>query len=47
MESINPESRDNPRIYPTAESIKKMEYFEDVDQETGLCDEVWTAVKSR
>ena len=47
MKKINPESRENPRIYPTPETIKKMEYLEDVGQETGLYDEVWTAAKAR
>jgi len=44
---IRKEDRENPAIYPTDEHIKKMEYLEDVDNDTRLYDEVWTAVKSR
>jgi len=47
MPEIVEESRKNPRIYPPAEQMKRMSYLEDVGDETGTYDEVWTAVKSR
>ena len=47
MPQIAEESRKNPRIYPSADELKKMNYLEDVGDATSLYDEVWTAVKSR
>jgi len=47
MPKITPEDRENPMIYPPHDQVKKMEYLEDVGNDTRLYDEVWTAVKSR
>jgi spermidine/putrescine transport system substrate-binding protein len=47
IKHISETSRKDVRIYPTAEQLKRMEYLEDVGSDTGLYDEVWTAVKSR
>ncbi len=44
---VNPDDRKSPVIYPGEEDIKKMEYLEDVGDDTRLYDEVWTSVKSR
>jgi spermidine/putrescine transport system substrate-binding protein len=44
---ITPEDRANPAIYPDEETMKGLEYIEDVGDSTRLYDEVWTAVKSR
>jgi spermidine/putrescine transport system substrate-binding protein len=47
MPKITPEDRENPMIYPPEDQIAKMEYLEDVGNDTQFYDEVWTAVKSR
>jgi spermidine/putrescine transport system substrate-binding protein len=47
MPKITPEDRENPMIYPPQEQVEKMEYLEDVGNDTRLYDEAWTAVKSR
>ncbi|MBI1783624.1 spermidine/putrescine ABC transporter substrate-binding protein [Candidatus Sumerlaeota bacterium] len=44
---IKPEDQKNTAIYPSEELMAKMEYLEDVGQDTRLYDEAWTAVKSR
>ena len=44
---IEPKDRENQAIYPSAEEMKKLEYLEDVGDDTRIYDEVWTAVKSR
>lgn len=44
---VNSDDRKNPAIYPTDEEIAKMEYLEDVGEDTRLYDEIWTSVKSR
>ena len=47
MPRINEEARSNPRVYPPADQMKRLNYLEDVGDATGVYDEVWTAVKSR
>lgn len=47
MEMIEAEARENPAIYPDAETMGRMEFLQDVGEATRLYDEVWTAVKSR
>ncbi len=44
---INKDDRKNPAIYPSEAMIKQMEYLADLDKDTPLYDEIWTAVKSR
>lgn len=44
---INKEDRENPCIYPDAQILVKMEYLEDLGEDTRVYDEVWTMVKSR
>lgn len=44
---IEPDDRADEAIYPSQELMRKMEYLEDVGNDTRLYDEVWTAVKSR
>ena len=47
MGQINQEAKNDSRIYPTADQLKKLEYLEDVGKDTVLYDEFWTAIKSR
>lgn len=47
MPLINPQDRENPAIYPPADLIARMEYLEDLGDDSRLYDELWTAVKSR
>jgi spermidine/putrescine transport system substrate-binding protein len=47
MPDISPEARKDPRIYPTADQIKKLEYLQDVGKDTALYDEVWTSIKAK
>ena len=47
MPMIEAKDRENPRIYPSEELMKKMEYLEDLGDDTRLYDETWTAIKSR
>lgn len=44
---INKEDRENPCIYPDERLLQKMEYLEDLGEDTRVYDEVWTTVKSR
>lgn len=44
---IRSEDRQNPGIYPPEQIIQKLEYLQDLDQDTRIYDEVWTTVKSR
>ncbi len=44
---VKKEDRENPAIYPTDEQRKRMEYLEDLGNDTRLYDEVWTTIKSR
>ena len=44
---VKKEDRKNLGIYPSDETLKKLEYLEDVGKDTQLYDEVWTAVKAR
>jgi spermidine/putrescine transport system substrate-binding protein len=46
LESIDPEVRADPRVYPTEEQMKKMVMLEDVREATSLYDQVWTRVKA-
>lgn len=47
MPQIVEESRTNPRIYPPAATIDKLEYLQDVGKATQIYDLVWTSVKTR
>lgn len=47
MPMIEAKDRENPRIYPSEDLVKKMEYLEDLGEDTRLYDETWTAIKSR
>jgi spermidine/putrescine transport system substrate-binding protein len=47
MPQIKEEDRRNPGIYPGPEIMKKLEYLEDVGQDTKIYDEVWTSVKAK
>jgi spermidine/putrescine transport system substrate-binding protein len=44
---IDPRDRENPAIYPSPDDMKRLEYLQDMGNDTRLYDEVWTAVKSR
>ncbi len=44
---IDPDDRADEAIYPSEDLMRKMEYLEDLGNDTRLYDEVWTAVKSR
>jgi spermidine/putrescine transport system substrate-binding protein len=44
---VNAADRNNPKIYPPEELMKRLDYLEDLGADTRLYDEVWTAVKSR
>ncbi len=44
---VNAADRANPAIYPTDEQISKMEFLQDLGNDTRVYDEVWTSVKSR
>ncbi|HEX7858904.1 MAG TPA: spermidine/putrescine ABC transporter substrate-binding protein [Verrucomicrobiae bacterium] len=44
---INPELLKNPAIYPSDETIKKLEFLKDLGRDTKLYDQVWTSAKSR
>ncbi|MBM4039212.1 MAG: spermidine/putrescine ABC transporter substrate-binding protein [Planctomycetes bacterium] len=44
---IRKEDRDNPAIYPSPDTLKTLEYLEDLGEATKLYDEVWTTIKSR
>lgn len=44
---VDEKDRENPRIYPPDDLVKKMEYLEDLGDDTRLYDETWTAIKSR
>jgi len=43
---IDPKARNNPRIYPSEDQMKKMAVLEDVGEATGLYDQIWTRVKA-
>ena len=47
MASILPEDRNNPQIYPPPEVMSRLEFLEDLGEDTRIYDEVWTAVKAR
>jgi len=47
MPLVNAADRNNPKIYPPDDLMKRMEYLQDLGNETRLYDEIWTAVKSR
>jgi len=44
---LKQEDRENPAIYPPEETLKKLEYLEDLGDDSKLYDEIWTAVKAR
>ena len=44
---IKEEDRHNPAIYPSADTLKTLEYLEDLGPDTRLYDECWTNIKSR
>ena len=44
---ISPELLSNTAIYPTEETMKKLEFLKDLGRETKLYDQVWTSVKLR
>ena len=44
---IDPELLKNPAIYPSEETMKKLEFLKDVDKDTRLYDQLWTSLKSR
>jgi spermidine/putrescine transport system substrate-binding protein len=46
LADIDPEVRSDPRVYPTEEQMKTMVMLEDVQEATGLYDQVWTRVKA-
>jgi spermidine/putrescine transport system substrate-binding protein len=47
LPQIAADAKADPRIYPTEETIKTLEYLEDVGGSTRLFDEIWTAIKAR
>ena len=44
---INPDLLKNPAIYPSDETIKKLEFLKDLGRESKLYDQLWASVKSR
>ena len=44
---IDPELLKNPAVYPSEETLKKLEFLKDLGRDTKLYDQVWTSVKSR
>ena len=44
---IKPELLQNPVIYPSAETMKRLSYLEDLGKDTRMWDAAWTAVKSQ
>ncbi|HEX8524329.1 MAG TPA: spermidine/putrescine ABC transporter substrate-binding protein [Tepidisphaeraceae bacterium] len=47
VSAIDPQSRNDTRIYPPEDQLKRMEYLKDMADQTSLYDEAWTAIKSR
>ena len=47
MPMIRPVDRENPAIYPPETTMQKLEYLNDLDQDTRIYDEVWTTIKAR
>lgn len=47
MPFIPEADRNNPAIYPSAETKAKLEFLEDLGGKTRLYDEVWTEIKAR
>ncbi len=43
---VEPEMRDDPRIYPPEERLESSAMLEDVEQATTLYDQIWTRVKA-
>ena len=44
---IDPELLKNEAIYPTEETLKKLEFLKDLGRDTKLYDQLWTSIKSR
>jgi spermidine/putrescine transport system substrate-binding protein len=44
---INPELLKNPAVYPSEETLKKLEFLQDLGHNSRLFDQVWTQVKAR
>lgn len=44
---IRKEMLENPAIYPSEETVKNLEFLQDLGRNTRLYDQVWTQVKSR
>ncbi len=44
---IEPGLLANPVIYPSAETMKKLEYLKDLGRNSRLYDQLWTSIKSR
>lgn len=44
---IDPKLLSNPALYPPADTMKKLEYLQDLGKATRLYDQVWTSVKAR
>ena len=47
QEFLRPEDRQNPAIYPTPETLARLEYLEDRGAKMRLYDEIWTQVKAK
>lgn len=47
LPAIAEQDRNNRAIYPSEQDLSKLEYLQDLGNDTRLYDEVWTAVKSR
>ena len=44
---ISPEDLKNPAIYPSPETMAKLEFLEDLGSKTRIYDEIWTQVKAK
>lgn len=47
MEFINPDSRNNPSVYPPDDYMKKLHFIKDLGKDNRIYDEIWTMVKTR
>ena len=44
---LSPEIRNNSAIYPSPETMSRLEMLKDVKEKTTLYDEIWTQIKSK
>ena len=47
LDYLKPEDRQNPAIYPPDDVKAKLEFLQDLGDQTRLYDEIWTQIKSR